>query len=140
MQNMNQAKNCVIHCIDFRFQKHIENWMYENSMLDNSDLIAIAGSSRDFVKPIKQEHKENWLRELDTSVKLHNPENIIIIDHQDCGGYSIDGTIASELGDEEDKTQHKIWLLKTKEEIQSLYKDKIIRVLYVDKLGNFTEF
>lgn len=136
----NKADNCVIHCIDFRFQHIIEKWIFDNDYLDDSDMIAIAGASRDFVKPIQPDHKTNWLRELNISLKLHNPKNIIVIEHQDCGGYATDNTIESGINKEQDLEIHKNLGVKAKKELQYLYPDKNVRVLYVDLDGTFTEF
>ena len=77
-----KAKNCVISCIDFRIQKYIYKWLKDTHNLGKSDLIEIAGSSRDIVKPLKPHHKEDLLRNIQVSVELHNPENIIIFDQR----------------------------------------------------------
>jgi len=79
---MHRAKNCIITCIDFRLQKAYSDFIKSRNMLGESDIISLAGCFRDLVKPLEN---------------LHNPDNIILLDHQDCGGYTQDDTIVQGL-------------------------------------------
>ena len=106
---MHKAKYCIITCIDFRLQKSYSSIIQSRSMLGESDIISLAGCSRDLVKPLENWHKEALLRQIKLSVKLHSPSNIILLDHQDCGGYAQDGTIPNGLSVDEDKKAHMEW-------------------------------
>jgi carbonic anhydrase len=127
---MHKASSCIITCMDFRIHKHVQKFLEENGYLGKSDEIVVAGSTRDFIKPIEQAHGDYVYRQLDLSIKLHDPDEIIFIDHEDCGGYAQDDTIKSGLSTNEDKMEHKKLLPILIEKIKTLYPNKTLRILY----------
>lgn len=133
---MHKAKNCIIFCIDFRFQKTFFEWLSETHNLGQSDIIEVAGSSRDLAKPLKPEDRDELLRNIKISVELHNPENILIVDHQDCGGYAQDGTIPPNLSLEEDQKKHEEYARKAVEVLRADFPDKKVLVYYITLAGN----
>lgn len=133
------AKNCIISCIDFRIQETFYDWLKDTHNLGKSDIIEIAGSTRDIVKPLNEDDKEEILRNIDLSVKLHDPENIILIDHQDCGGYAQDNTISKNLSLEEDKKLHSLFLKQAETILQNLYPNKNVKKLYISLAGDITQ-
>ncbi len=78
---MHKAKLLVIHCIDLRFQKAIDEDVKKQANYGEFDRIAWPGSSIDF---------ENVKNASKVSLKLHNPDNVIIYEHEDCGAYGED--------------------------------------------------
>jgi len=127
---MHKAKACILSCIDFRFQEQIHNWLEENGYMGKSDLIDVAGASRDLVAPIKENHKKALMREIELSVNLHDPDEIIIIDHQDCGGYAQDGTIPSGLSKKEDIEMHLPYI----EDLDLILAKKFLLYILIDLL------
>lgn len=113
---MNKAKALVIMCIDFRFQKKIQHYLEENGYLGDCDEIAIAGSTRDFVRPMSEASKEYVWQQLGLSLKLHDPDKVIFIDHQDCGGYAQDGTIEGGLAKDVDEAAHRDFFIELRDE------------------------
>lgn len=136
---MHKAKAVILTCMDFRFQKMIQKWLQENNYLGTTDEIIVAGATRDIVKPLNNSHKEYLLRQLELSVKLHDPDEIILLDHQDCGGYAQDQTIPLGLDYETDKESHKATSKIAKDIISSLYPNKTIRTLYINFDGKVEE-
>jgi hypothetical protein len=132
---MNKANNCVIYCIDFRFHKSIEEWLSKEGFIGDTDFIVIAGASRDLVKPMEKFHKDAILREIEISVKLHDPDNIIFIDHQDCGGYSQDGTIPSGLPLKDDMELHHEYSKIAHEILKEIFPSKTIKTYYAELTG-----
>lgn len=129
---MHKAKYCIIKCIDFRFQKEIYDFLNENNYLGKSDIISIPGSSRNFVKPIdKSGGIEAW-NEIATSIQFHDSDEIIFINHQDCGGYAIDELIPNNLDLDQDLSKHKIFIETLKDEFRNRYPDKKFSAYYVD--------
>lgn len=128
---MHKAKNCIITCIDFRLQKAYSDFIESRNMLDESDIISLAGCSRDLVKPLENWHKTSLLRQIELSVKLHDPDNIMLLDHQDCGGYAQDDTIAQGLPIEKDKKAHTRWKNKAKNILEKKFPGKNIGVYFV---------
>ncbi|MBT3336928.1 MAG: hypothetical protein HN855_00370 [Anaerolineae bacterium] len=72
----------VVHCIDFRFQKYINNWISENIGEENYDRLSIAGSVFDF---------ETVFKQVQLSGRLHEIKKAIFINHEDCGAYGTEG-------------------------------------------------
>lgn len=131
---MHKAKACVINCIDFRFQKYAQKFLDENGYLGCCDEIVIAGFSRDFIKPMEENDGRYAWKQLELSLKLHNPDEIIFIDHQDCGGYAQDNTIKGGQEKEKDIIDHSKYLKMVKEKVMNKY-NKTILFFYIDLNG-----
>jgi carbonic anhydrase len=101
------AKALVIACIDYRFQTQIRKFLVDRGLEDNYDLVCTAGS----IKSVD----DHLLKQIKISSDLHHIEEIILINHQDCGAYGL-----KETGDEE-KEIHKTDLLKAKEIISQSF-------------------
>lgn len=136
---MHKAKACVITCMDFRFQDKIQGFIKEQGWLGECDEIILAGASRDIVKPLETFHKDSIMRQIALSVKLHNPDEIIIIDHQDCGGYAQDQTIPGGLETEKDQAEHKIYAEQTLDLLTKVYPDKKISIYFATFSGDFVK-
>lgn len=137
---MHKAKACILFCIDFRFQKQTRDWLEEHGYLGHSDEIVVAGASRDLVKPLEDFHKSALMRQIELSVKLHDPDEIVIIDHQDCGGYAQDGTIPLELSATEDKKAHAHYADEVKKFLETKFKGKVIKNYYAKLNGSIESF
>jgi len=81
---MHKAKLLVIHCIDLRFQVAIDEDVKKQVKYGEFDRIAWPGASIDF---------ENVKNASEVSLKLHNPNEIIIYEHEDCGAYGQDNSL-----------------------------------------------
>src|SRR4030042_3350679 len=78
---MSKCQATVITCIDFRFVSAVRDFLVEEGLKYQYDLISFPGATLNFEK----------LREaLDVSIKLHSPNLVYLIDHEDCGGYGAD--------------------------------------------------
>lgn len=133
---MGRAKNCIISCIDYRIQDSFFKWLKKTHKLGGSDIIELAGSSRDLVKPLKPADKKELLRNIELSVKLHDPDKIIVLDHQDCGGYAQDNTIQSGLKVKEDLVHHTKYLHTAVEILRQKYPTKEVQALYITLRGS----
>ena len=78
MKNSHHCKALVISCIDFRFVTKIGEFLTAHGLRDNYDLITVPGASLGFSDIVKT---------ITTSINLHNPDEIYIFDHEDCGAY-----------------------------------------------------
>jgi len=83
------CKALVIHCIDFRFRKSLSEFL-ESRFGDSYDLVSVAGG----VKRLVADPLENnfILEQIKISDRLHKPEVILLIQHEDCGAYG--GSVA----------------------------------------------
>lgn len=73
----------IVTCIDFRFQKFINNWISENFAPRTFDRISIAGAVFDLDYVLKQ---------IEISHRLHHIKKVVLINHEDCGAYGEEGT------------------------------------------------
>jgi hypothetical protein len=81
----------VIHCIDFRFRKSLTE-LLESRFGDSYDLVSVAGGVKRLVSdPLEGNF---ILEQVKISDKLHKPEVILLIQHEDCGAYG--GSVAFE--------------------------------------------
>lgn len=133
---MHKAKALVVGCIDFRFRQAIDKFLQSQEFGDGYDLISIAGGSRDFVCPVEVADGQYVWKQLELSLKLHDPDMIIFVDHQDCGGYAQDGTIPGGLVFEEDMQKHSEFLKKLKQNVIEKHSDKTVMAYHADLNGN----
>ena len=78
MQNGHKCKATAITCIDFRFVTKISSFLDGKGLNNNYDLITVPGASSNLDKIMES---------VDTSIKLHEPDEIYAFDHEDCGAY-----------------------------------------------------
>lgn len=137
---MHKAKACVLMCMDFRLQKTTQKWLEDRGYLGNCDEVIVAGASRDLVRPLEDFHKKALLRQIELSVKLHDPDEIVVIDHQDCGGYAQDNTIASGIEKHEDKKSHFEFAKEAKELLEKTFPGKKIVTVYAPLSGMIEDY
>ena len=75
---MHKAKILAIHCIDLRFQEIIDEDLRAKASYGHFDRISWPGASLDF---------ENVRDSALVSLKLHDPDEILIYEHEECGAY-----------------------------------------------------
>jgi carbonic anhydrase len=80
----------VVHCIDFRLQHFLNDWLEKRFGKQNYDRISWAGGVREFAIV------QNQIR---ISSRLHNVKKAILINHEDCGAYGAAGTKERHLSD-----------------------------------------
>ena len=84
------------------------NGYFDKEFLGEYDLISVAGGAKGIV-----EREDYLFNQMAISCRLHSPENIVLIQHEDCGAYG--GT--SELGEREEDFQRE-QLSKAEENIK----------------------
>jgi carbonic anhydrase len=80
----------VVTCIDFRFQKNLENWARQNVGEGQYDRVSYAGSVKNWADVFEQ---------IKLSKKLHDIKKVVLINHEDCGAYGAEGTMERHSGD-----------------------------------------
>lgn len=79
------CKGVALHCIDFRFRRRLEEFLHERFSEEEYDLIVVAGGVKNIVA---EESDSGFLVEqFDTSLRLHAPSVIVLLQHEDCGAY-----------------------------------------------------
>lgn len=74
---MHNCKAVVVHCIDFRFRKTLNEFL-DRLFPEGYDLVSVAGGVKDI---------DFVLQQVRISNKLHQPDLIVLIQHEDCGAY-----------------------------------------------------
>lgn len=136
---MHTIKACVIICIDFRFQSHIQDFLAKEGLLGNVDIISIAGAAHDFSTPLNQESHDYVMGQVGASISLHHPDKVIFIDHQDCGMYNLTGKIPQGLAFETDIEKHRNYLELAKKRIQDTFNRIDVELVFMGLDGNFTK-
>lgn len=98
---MHKAKAVLIHCIDFRFIKAIKDWLEREALLGACDEVSIAGGVQIIVSPKNEAEKELVLRQIDIAKHLHDIDEVILMNHTDCGAYGGRDAFANELAEEQ---------------------------------------
>ena len=79
----------VLSCIDPRFQPIVYNFLRKKKLTGKYSSFTIAGSAIGVTaSKFKKWHKPFW-DNFDTSIKLHNINKLIVINHRDCGAAKI---------------------------------------------------
>jgi carbonic anhydrase len=73
----------VVHCMDFRLQKSINDWLQRKFGVGDYDRLSVAGSvfDLDFV-----------LKQVQLSHDLHEIKKVVLINHEDCGAYGTENS------------------------------------------------
>lgn len=103
-----QCQALIVSCIDFRFQRTIRTWLEKNNLLGRADILTIPGG----VKNLKF-----LLSALKISTSLHQIQEVILINHQNCGAYG------EKVGKDKEKELniHKRDLEKAEKKIKEKY-------------------
>ena len=80
----------IVHCIDFRLQEHLNLWLAKHVGEGNYDRVALAGGVLDF---------ETVFKQIRLARQLHEIKRVILVNHEDCGAYGVDGHIDRHVAD-----------------------------------------
>jgi carbonic anhydrase len=80
----------VVHCMDFRLQHFLNEWLVRRFGARNYDRVSWAGGVREFAIVQTQ---------IQMSARLHNVRKVVLINHEDCGAYGELGTKERHLSD-----------------------------------------
>jgi carbonic anhydrase len=106
----------VIHCIDYRLQKSLNDWLGRRFGLSDYDRVSLAGGVFDFSTILKQ---------VEISDRLHKIQKVILINHEDCGAY----------GQESTPERHAHDLMQAEREIEALFPHLDVEIYYMHLNG-----
>ncbi len=131
------CKALILHCIDFRFGGAIKNWLEENHLLNDCDIVSLAGATKGLVSPKNSAEPDIILRQIETSTGLHHISQIILMNHTDCGAYG--GRDAFETAEIE-HNQHVSDMQRAKEIILEKFPDLRIKMVLakINPLGQIS--
>ena len=94
---MHKAKALIIHCIDFRFIKAIKEWLEKEGLMGATDEVSLAGAVQNIVSPKNEADRELVLKQIDIAKRLHSIDEVILMNHTDCGAYGGRSAFSNEL-------------------------------------------
>jgi len=77
----------LVHCIDFRFWRAINNFLGTRLNIHDYDVISLAGGAKNISNPASPDDLQTFLSNAKISEKLHHIKKIILTNHVDCGAY-----------------------------------------------------
>lgn len=110
------CSTAIVHCIDFRLGSAIKNFLEERELLDDCDIISLAGATKDMTVPLAQ---------IEISKKLHNIQKVILMNHTDCGAYGGRSAFPSENDENE---AHLLSMRRAKDAILAKYPDLEVEI------------
>ena len=82
-------KAMVLSCMDPRFQTKVSNYLKRRKLTGKYSAFTIAGAAVGVTaSKFKKWHTTFW-ENLNTSIKIHRIEKLIVINHKDCGAAKI---------------------------------------------------
>ena len=86
---MKKYEAMVLSCIDPRFQSKVYKYLKSKKLTGNYSSFTIAGAAIGVTnQKFKKWHSTFW-ENLKTSIKLHQINKLIVINHKDCGAAKI---------------------------------------------------
>jgi hypothetical protein len=82
-----KADACVLSCFDYRFELAMRKFFRRRGM-EAVDHIKIPGSAKALAAPETETDRDFVLGMVRTSVRLHKPERMLILGHNECGAYA----------------------------------------------------
>lgn len=119
--------------MDFRLQKAIDQWMSENNLAGDCDMISVAGAGKDIVV-----NPDGFVvTQVDLSSKLHATKTVLLMNHMDCGAY---GGHAAFENLEAERAHHLSEMTKAAEIIKAKHPDMEVKMILanIDESGLVT--
>ena len=82
-------KAMVLSCMDPRFQTKVSNYLKRRKLNDKYSAFTIAGAAVGVTASKFKKWQTTFWENLNTSIKIHKIEKLIVINHKDCGAAKI---------------------------------------------------
>lgn len=123
------CSSALIRCIDFRLTSAINKWMEEKGIMDDCDVISIAGISKAIAENPEGTDAKFVLNQIQLSHKLHDIKTLYLVHHTDCGAY---GGHSNFDNLEIEKERYSEDMRKTKAVINNLIPDLEVKFVLAD--------
>lgn len=133
------AKAMVLSCMDFRFVTDKVNFLNNIGYKDDYSKFVLAGSSLGYNQGEFPEWSKSFDKHLELATDLHKIDEVIVVDHMDCGAYRILYDNKS-MSKEEEYKLHQKNLNKFKSLIHKKFPSLKVTMLLVNIDGTFSEF
>ena len=89
--SQHEVGTVVLTCIDFRFREFVVPLIRNTFGIDSWDEIKLAGGAKNISMPGKEGRRETTLDDIGLAVSAHHASTIILLTHQNCGKYAVEG-------------------------------------------------
>ena len=133
------AKAMVLSCMDFRFVNDKVDFLNNIGYKDDYSKFVLAGSSLGYNQSEFPEWGKSFDKHLELAMDLHKINEVIVVDHMDCGAYKILYDNQS-MSKEEEYKLHQKNLNKFKSLIHKKFPSLKVTMLMINIDGTFSEF
>ena len=133
------AKAMVLSCMDFRFVTDKVNFLNNIGYKDDYSKFVLAGSSLGYNQDDFPEWSKSFDKHIELAMDLHKIDEVIVVDHMDCGAYRILYDNQS-MSKEEEYKLHQKNLNKFKSLINKKFPSLKVTMLLINTDGTFSEF
>ena len=81
-----RADACVVSCFDARFELVTRKFLRKRG-IQWADPLKIAGGAKAFASPAEESERRFALGQVQTSMRLHGTNRVMLMIHSDCGAY-----------------------------------------------------
>ncbi len=121
---MGKCNNLILHCMDYRLQKTLRQWIDRRGLVGDVDIIAFGGACK---------QKEFALKNIGLCCEKHGVTNIFISQHDDCAGYGGHAAFSSIEAERETIFAD---MSKVKDQILKAYPDVTVTMLHFAQDGD----
>ena len=101
------ARALMLSCMDYRLVDDLVNFMELHGLQDAYDHVVLAGAALGVVHAAFADWHATFWQHLQVARDLHGIEEVIVIDHRDCGAYRIALTEAAVDTTEKETAAHR---------------------------------
>ncbi|WP_422928169.1 carbonic anhydrase [Singulisphaera sp. PoT] len=110
----------VLSCMDLRLIDELAAFMDRDNLTNRYDHLVIAGAALGVTHHTKRNWKKTFFEHLAIALELHEPHDVYIIEHRNCGAYrKILGLDFDDHQLDEEKVEHGRWATKLRREIEA---------------------
>lgn len=84
-----KAKALMLSCMDYRLVDDFVRFMDAHDLHDAYDHVVLAGASLGAISDRFAAWHGTFWAHLDVAIQLHQVEEVIVLDHRDCGAYKL---------------------------------------------------
>ena len=77
----------LLNCMDYRLVNEVTTYLNERGMTNRYDQVILAGASLAVASGKFPDWANTFWQHLDVAIELHHVQQVIALDHRDCGAY-----------------------------------------------------
>jgi hypothetical protein len=130
-----RADACVVSCFDARFELVTRKFLKKRGIWW-ADPIKIAGGAKAFASPAEESERSFALGQVQTSMRLHGTNRVMLMVHSDCGAYG--GLKAFGGNEEQEAANHESELRRATEFLKNNISTIDVECYYLKFTGVWT--